>query len=78
MPSNIVAYEWSLNATAHIAYETDDTHIAERLEDTYLRVTLLEPELVWRACTTLRCATIPLTCADALRGSGDADPRCSP
>jgi len=29
MPSNIVAYEWLLNATAHIAYETDDTHIHE-------------------------------------------------
>ena len=29
MPSNIVAYEWPLNATAHIAYETDDTHIHE-------------------------------------------------
>ncbi len=29
MPSNIVAYEWPLNATGHIAYETDDTHIHE-------------------------------------------------
>jgi hypothetical protein len=29
MPSNIVAYEWPLNGTAHIAYETDDNHIHE-------------------------------------------------
>lgn len=29
MPSNIVAYEWPLNGTAHIAYETNDDHIHE-------------------------------------------------
>lgn len=29
MPSNIVAYEWSLNGTSHIAYETGDNHIHE-------------------------------------------------
>jgi hypothetical protein len=29
MPSNIVAYEWPLNGTAHIAYETGDNHIHE-------------------------------------------------
>ncbi len=27
MPSNIVAYEWPLNRTAHIVYETGDNHI---------------------------------------------------
>ena len=29
MPSNIVAYEWPLNGTIHIAYETGDNHIHE-------------------------------------------------
>jgi len=29
MPSNIVAYEWPLNGTSHIAYETGDNHIHE-------------------------------------------------
>lgn len=29
MPSNIVAYEWPLKGTAHIAYETGDNHIHE-------------------------------------------------
>ena len=29
MLSNIVAYEWPLNGTAHIAYETIDNHIHE-------------------------------------------------
>ena len=29
MPSNIVAYEWPLNGTAHIAYEAADTHLHE-------------------------------------------------
>jgi hypothetical protein len=29
MPSNITAYEWPLNGTAHIAYETGDNHIHE-------------------------------------------------
>ena len=29
MPSNIVAYEWLLNGTTHIAYETGDNHIHE-------------------------------------------------
>ncbi|HYX50512.1 MAG TPA: hypothetical protein VE843_12255, partial [Ktedonobacteraceae bacterium] len=29
MPSNITAYEWPLNGTAHIAYETGDEHIHE-------------------------------------------------
>ena len=27
MPSNVVAYEWPLNGTIHIAYETGDNHI---------------------------------------------------
>lgn len=29
MPSNIVAYEWPLKGTVHIAYETGDNHIHE-------------------------------------------------
>ena len=29
MPSNIVAYEWLLNGTTHIGYETGDNHIHE-------------------------------------------------
>jgi len=29
MPSNIVAYQWPLNGTIHIAYETGDNHIHE-------------------------------------------------
>src|SRR5216683_1936609 len=29
MPSNITAYEWPLNGTTHIAYETGDNHIHE-------------------------------------------------
>ena len=29
MPTNIVAYEWPLNGTAHITYESDDTYIHE-------------------------------------------------
>ena len=29
MPSNIVAYEWPLNGTTHIAYQTGDNHIHE-------------------------------------------------
>ena len=29
MPSNITAYEWPLNGTIHIAYETGDEHIHE-------------------------------------------------
>ncbi len=29
MPSNIIAYEWLLNGTAHIVYETVDNHIHE-------------------------------------------------
>jgi hypothetical protein len=29
MPSNIVAYEWPLNGTVHIGYETGDEHIHE-------------------------------------------------
>ncbi|QBD78919.1 hypothetical protein EPA93_24220 [Ktedonosporobacter rubrisoli] len=29
MPSNITAYEWQLNGSAHIAYQTNDNHIRE-------------------------------------------------
>ena len=29
MPSNIVAYEWPLDGTIHITYETGDNHIHE-------------------------------------------------
>ena len=29
MPSNVVAYEWPLNSSIHIAYETGDNHIHE-------------------------------------------------
>ena len=29
MPSNIVAYEWPLNSTVYMAYETDDDYIHE-------------------------------------------------
>ena len=29
MPTNMIAYEWPLKGTSHIAYETDDTHIHE-------------------------------------------------
>jgi hypothetical protein len=29
MPANISAYEWPLNGTAHIAYQTNDNHIRE-------------------------------------------------
>ena len=33
MPSNIVAYEWLLNGTTHIGYETGDNHIHEMVID---------------------------------------------
>jgi hypothetical protein len=29
MPSNVVAYEWPLNSSIHIAYETGDNHVHE-------------------------------------------------
>jgi hypothetical protein len=31
MPSNIIAYEWPLNGTAHIAYQASDSHIHEMI-----------------------------------------------
>ncbi len=29
MPANVIAYEWPLNGTVHIAYQTNDNHIRE-------------------------------------------------
>ncbi len=29
MPANVIAYEWPLDGTVHIAYQTDDNHIRE-------------------------------------------------
>ena len=53
MPSNVVAYEWPLDGTIHIAYETGDNHIhqiarreqgAWRDSDISSMTSALEPE----------------------------------
>jgi hypothetical protein len=50
MPSNIIAYEWPLNGTAHIAYETGDNHIHEMV---------LGKKGTWRDNDITRAASSP-------------------